>query len=170
MLMTILYVLLGFVSVLMGLAILLQEPKQAGLSGAFGLGGDSQMLGTSPTSGIAKLTRLLAVIFFALCLGVGILAKDQSTSSMIQDDPQNPAVTAGSDETAGLGDSIGDAIGEETATDGGTISSEVVAPVIVENGEDEGAAVEASDSDSAETSEETTETNTGEESGGAGQR
>ena len=133
MLISVLYVLLGFVSVLMGLAILLQEPKQAGLSGAFGLGGDNQMLGTSPASGIAKLTRLLAVVFFALCLGVGILAKEESSSSMLQDDPSNPALTT--DETAGadLGDALGgDALGGDVAGEGGAVI-EVVDPVATEN-------------------------------------
>ena len=132
MLISVLYVLLGFVSVLMGLAILLQEPKQAGLSGAFGLGGDNQMLGTSPASGIAKLTRLLAVVFFALCLGVGILAKEESSSSMLQDDPSNPALTT--DETAGadLGADLGDALGGDVAGEGGAVI-EVVDPVATEN-------------------------------------
>ena len=122
MLISVLYVLLGFVSVLMGLAILLQEPKQAGLSGAFGLGGDSQMLGTSPASGIAKLTRLLAVIFFALCVGVGILAMEEGSSSMLEDDPSNPALTT--QETAG----VGDALGGDMAGDGRAVI-EVVEPV-----------------------------------------
>ena len=128
MLISVLYVLLGFVSVLMGLAILLQEPKQAGLSGAFGLGGDNQMLGTSPASGIAKLTRLLAVVFFALCLGVGILAKEEGSSSILEDDPANPAVTTG--ETAGT--DVGDALGGDMAGEGGAVI-EVVDPVATEN-------------------------------------
>ncbi|MGB1396285.1 MAG: preprotein translocase subunit SecG [Planctomycetota bacterium] len=128
MLISVLYVLLGFVSVLMGLAILLQEPKQAGLSGAFGLGGDNQMLGTSPASGIAKLTRLLAVVFFALCLGVGILAKEEGSSSILEDDPANPAVTTG--ETAGA--DVGDALGGDMAGEGGAVI-EVVDPVATEN-------------------------------------
>ncbi len=152
MLISILYVLLGFVSVLMGLAILLQEPKQAGLSGAFGLGGDSQMLGTSPTSGIAKLTRFLALIFFGLCIGVSILAKEESSGSMMtEDDPMNPAVTSTTGEDSGLGDALGDDTAtddnagtdsegatdgagstEETATDGADESSDG------ENGTDDG--------------------------------
>lgn len=128
MLISVLYVLLGFVSVLMGLAILLQEPKQAGLSGAFGLGGDNQMLGTSPASGIAKLTRLLALIFFALCIGVGILAKEESSSSILEDDPSNPALTTDGSADAGVGDAIGDDMADGS---GGTI--EVVDPVTEEN-------------------------------------
>lgn len=105
----------------MGLAILLQEPKQAGLSGAFGLGGDSQMLGTSPTSGIAKLTRFLAVVFFALCLSVGIIAKEEGSTSILQDDdPVNASVTTSSEEegVVGIGDALGDdASIESTSTD-----------------------------------------------------
>ena len=128
MLISVLSVLLGFVSVLMGLAILLQEPKQAGLSGAFGLGGDNQMLGTSPASGIAKLTRLLALIFFALCIGVGILAKEESSSSILEDDPSNPALTTDGSADAGVGDAIGDDMADGS---GGTI--EVVGPVTEEN-------------------------------------
>lgn len=128
MLISVLYVLLGFVSVLMGLAILLQEPKQAGLSGAFGLGGDNQMLGTSPASGIAKLTRLLALIFFALCIGVGILAKEESSSSILEDDPSNPALTTDGSADAGVGDAIGDDMADGS---GGAI--EVVDPVTEEN-------------------------------------
>ena len=142
MLISVLYVLLGFVSVLMGLAILLQEPKQAGLSGAFGLGGDNQMLGTSPASGIAKLTRLLAVVFFALCLGVGILAKEESSSSMLQDDPSNPAVTTG--ETAGA--DLGDALGGDMAGEGGAVI-EVVDPVATGNTD---AAATSAEGDAAE--------------------
>ena len=63
---TVLMILLGLVTVLLGFVILIQEPKQAGLSGAFGLGGTDQMMGTKPTSGIGRFTAYLSVIFFVL--------------------------------------------------------------------------------------------------------
>ena len=133
MLLTLLYIFLGVVSVLMGLAILIQEPKQAGLSGAFGLGGDSQMLGTSPTSGVAKFTITLAVVFFLLCVGVGILAQQQKGSSMLQDDPLNPAVNAVTESTGG--DVIG---GDDSVLDDGGVVVEdgaaIDGGVVVEDG------------------------------------
>jgi protein translocase SecG subunit len=100
-----LMIVLGVVSVLLGLAILLQEPKQAGLSGAFGMGGESQMLGTSTTSGIARFTMYLSVAFFVLCITVGLLAREERDESRLKADPVETSI--GSVE-----EGIGDALGE----------------------------------------------------------
>ncbi|MGE4618624.1 MAG: preprotein translocase subunit SecG [Planctomycetota bacterium] len=100
-----LMIVLGVVSVLLGLAILLQEPKQAGLSGAFGMGGESQMLGTSTTSGIARFTMYLSVAFFVLCIAVGLLAREGRDDSRLLADPIETSIGSVED---GVGDALGD--------------------------------------------------------------
>ena len=78
-----LMIMLGMVTFLMGVAILLQEPKQGGLGGSFGMGGD-HMLGTSTSSGISRFTTMLAVIFFALSITVGVMSTKTSSTSEIR--------------------------------------------------------------------------------------
>ncbi|MEC9475691.1 MAG: preprotein translocase subunit SecG [Planctomycetota bacterium] len=115
---TFLMVVLGIVTVLMALAILLQEPKQAGLSGAFGLGGSEQMLGTSTTSGIARFTMVLSVAFFLLCITVGLMARDERGDSRLTSDPIEPGI--GALEPGGIGISEGlpgDVVGTDEAID-----------------------------------------------------
>jgi protein translocase SecG subunit len=81
----ILYIILGGVTLVMGLAILLQEPKQAGLGGSFGMGGD-QMLGARSPNALSRFTGMLSVAFLVLCLGIGLLDKVEAGRSSI--DPQ----------------------------------------------------------------------------------
>ena len=83
---TFLSIVLAFVTLIMGMAILLQEPKQAGLSGSFGMGGD-QMLGAGTPNPLSKLTGWLAVAFLVLCLGIGLIEKGVSAESGIQEQP-----------------------------------------------------------------------------------
>ena len=83
MLIILLSILLAFVTFAMSMAILLQEPKQAGLSGSFGMGGD-QMLGAGSPNALSKFTGFLAVGFLVLCLGIGLLKKQDISSSDIQ--------------------------------------------------------------------------------------
>ncbi len=78
-----LMITLGVVTFLMGFAILLQEPKTGGLSGAFGMGGD-QMLGASSASGISRFTTMLAVVFFGLSIAVGVMSTKSSNTSAIR--------------------------------------------------------------------------------------
>ena len=77
-----LMIVLAFVSLIMGMAILLQEPKQAGLSGSFGMGGD-QMLGAGTPNPLSKLTGWLAAVFLALCLVIGLVQKSSAEKSSI---------------------------------------------------------------------------------------
>ena len=81
----ILYIILGGVTLVMGLTILLQEPKQAGLGGSFGMGGD-QMLGARSPNALSRFTGMLSVAFLVLCLGIGLLDKVEAGRSSI--DPQ----------------------------------------------------------------------------------
>ncbi len=115
---TVLMILLGLVTVLLGFVILIQEPKQAGLSGAFGLGGTDQMMGTKATSGIGRFTAYLSVVFFLLCVSVGVLSSSDQESSRLKADPQDPAIgsTDPGSETPGIGG--GDALGDAAPTDG----------------------------------------------------
>ena len=147
MLVTFLMIALGLVTVLLGFVILIQEPKQAGLSGAFGLGGSDQMMGTTATSGIGRFTAILSVIFFVLCILVGVAASSDMDSSRLNSDTVEPGfgeldgVGAGTPD--GVGDALGDAIGDATPT---------ATETATETATDGGAAVET---DSGEASEET---------------
>ena len=125
MLVTFLMIVLGLVTVLLGFVILIQEPKQAGLSGAFGgMGGSDQMMGTKATSGIGRFTAILSVTFFSLCILVGVVSSGDRDSSRLQSDTVEPGFGAidGALDSAGVGDAIGDAIGDDTpaASDGST--------------------------------------------------
>jgi preprotein translocase subunit SecG len=83
-------IVLALVTFLMGMAILLQEPKQSGLSGSFGMGGD-QMLGAGSANPLSKLTGILASVFLALCLGIGLLEQSASEQSRIPELPGDEA-------------------------------------------------------------------------------
>ena len=126
MLVTFLMIVLGLVTVLLGFVILIQEPKQAGLSGAFGggMGGSDQMMGTKSTSGIGRFTAILSVGFFSLCILVGVVSSGDRDSSRLKSDTVEPGFGAidGAVDSAGVGDAIGDAIGDDTpaASDGST--------------------------------------------------
>jgi protein translocase SecG subunit len=120
MLVTFLMIVLGLVTVLLGFVILIQEPKQAGLSGAFGggMGGSDQMMGTKATSGIGRFTAILSVTFFSLCILVGVASSSDRDSSRLQSDTVEPGFGAidGTEDSVGVGDAIGDAIGDDTPT------------------------------------------------------
>jgi protein translocase SecG subunit len=112
MLVTFLMIVLGLVTVLLGFVILIQEPKQAGLSGAFGggMGGSDQMMGTKATSGIGRFTAILSVTFFSLCILVGVVSSSDRDSSRLKSDTVEPGFGAidGSEDSVGVGDAIGD--------------------------------------------------------------
>ena len=103
---TFLMIVLGIVTVLMALVILLQEPKQAGLSGAFGLGGSEQMLGTSTTSGLTRFTMFLAVTFFLLCITVGLMAREERGDSRLTSDPIEPGIGTLEPVDIGIGEGL----------------------------------------------------------------
>jgi protein translocase SecG subunit len=112
MLVTILMITLGLVTLLLGFVILIQEPKQAGLSGAFGLGGSEQMMGTKSSSGIGRFTAYLSVVFLMLCITVGVIARGEKDTSRLKDPPQEPGFGAVDPGTGGTDIGIGDAIGD----------------------------------------------------------
>ncbi|MEE2889363.1 MAG: preprotein translocase subunit SecG [Planctomycetota bacterium] len=126
---TFLMIVLGIVTVLLGLAILIQEPKQAGLSGAFGLGGSEQMLGTSATSGIARFTMYLSVAFFLLCITVGLLAREGRDDSRLKSDPVENAIGSLEPVPIGIGDALG---GNEPVTSGAAADGIAVDGVAVD--------------------------------------
>ena len=136
---TFLMILLGVVTVLLGLAILLQEPKQAGLSGAFGLGGTEQMLGTSPTSGIARFTMVLSVVFFVLCIAVGLLAREERDDSRLTSDPIGDSIGVLEPGGVGIGDAVG-GDGRVTIVDPVTGIGIVGVPITDDGTADDGAA------------------------------
>ncbi|MEE2856511.1 MAG: preprotein translocase subunit SecG [Planctomycetota bacterium] len=114
MLVTIMMILLGMVTLLLGFVILIQEPKQAGLSGAFGLGGTDQMMGTKSSSGIGRFTAYLSVVFLLLCISVGVMARGEKDSSRLKDAPPEPGFGAVDIGTDGTGVGLGDALGDES--------------------------------------------------------
>ena len=147
---TFLMILLGVVTVLLGLAILLQEPKQAGLSGAFGLGGTEQMLGTSPTSGIARFTMYLSVAFFVLCITVGLMAREERDDSRLTSDPIGDSIGVLVPGGVGIGDAVG-GDGRVTIVDPVTGGGIVGVPITDDGTADDGAADDgAADDDAAD--------------------
>lgn len=78
-LVTILTVILVFVSLLMSLVILMQRPKQEGLGAAFGGGLTDRMLGSGTTDFLQKATVFMGVTFFVLSLTIAtLMAYDRS--------------------------------------------------------------------------------------------
>lgn len=114
MLVSMMMIVLGMVTLLLGFVILIQEPKQAGLSGAFGLGGTDQMMGTKSSSGIGRFTAYLSVVFLLLCISVGVMARGEKDSSRLKDAPPEPGFGAVDIGTDGTGVGLGDAIGDES--------------------------------------------------------
>jgi protein translocase SecG subunit len=101
---TLLCILLALVTFLMGMAILLQEPKQSGLSGSFGMGGD-QMLGAGSPNPLSKFTGILAGVFLVLCLGIGLLEQKRMTDTAIEERAEDasgvPPAVGSTDELGG---------------------------------------------------------------------
>jgi protein translocase SecG subunit len=117
----ILYIILGGVTLVMGLAILLQEPKQAGLGGSFGMGGD-QMLGALSPNALSRFTGMLSVAFLVLCLGIGLLDKVEAGRSSIDPQAGDQSGMRTSVEPVGTtpeGDGAIDGATDGGATDGG---------------------------------------------------
>jgi len=117
----ILYIILGGVTLVMGRAILLQEPKQAGLGGSFGMGGD-QMLGARSPNALSRFTGMLSVAFLVLCLGIGLLDKVEAGRSSIDPQAGDQSGMRTSVEPVGTtpeGDGAIDGATDGGATDGG---------------------------------------------------
>jgi preprotein translocase subunit SecG len=66
----ILFVLSGIVLILV---VLVQATKGYGLAGAFGMGGDTTVLGTRAGTFLGKVTAVVVTIFLLLALAYGII-------------------------------------------------------------------------------------------------
>ena len=94
---TILCILLALVTFIMSMAILVQDPKQAGLSGSFGMGGE-QMLGAGTPNAISKFTGFLAVAFLVLCLVIGLVDESVQNKSGLKAQEGDLEATVGGRE------------------------------------------------------------------------
>ena len=83
---TFLTVLQAIVALLLICVVLIQEPKSTG-GGLFSGTGQS-LLGTSGKTFWTKFTTTLAVVFFALCLGLAALPKYRQPGSSLADEIQ----------------------------------------------------------------------------------
>ena len=94
---TFLCIVLALITFMMSMAILVQEPKQGGLSGSFGMGGE-QMLGAGSPNAISKFTGILAACFLVLCLVIGLVDQASQEQTGIK---QQPGDTSGLDPAVG---------------------------------------------------------------------
>ncbi|MEI8233516.1 MAG: preprotein translocase subunit SecG [Verrucomicrobiota bacterium] len=69
------------VCLLLILLTLMQRPKNEGLGAAFGGGMTENLFGADTTNVLAKATRVLGGLFFALTLGLSMLYTHQANSS-----------------------------------------------------------------------------------------
>ncbi len=84
-LVTILTVILVFISLLMSLVILMQRPKQEGLGAAFGGALTDRMLGSGTTDFLQRSTVFMGVAFFVLSLTIAtIMAYDRNNDRQSQ--------------------------------------------------------------------------------------
>ncbi len=67
-------VLLILSSIVIILLVLMQESKGRGLSGVIGGGEMNDARGNSPSSKLEKFTKIAAIAFFILAIGVGIVS------------------------------------------------------------------------------------------------
>lgn len=61
-------ILFFIASVLLVFVVLIQRGKEGGLAGAFGMGGESTVLGTKAGTFLGKVTAVLGAIFLGLAL------------------------------------------------------------------------------------------------------
>lgn len=81
MLFTIVVIIGIIAAILLGLVVLIQNPKGGGLSGTFG-GAANQIFGYKRTTDdIEKITWGLVIVVFALCLGASALKPTETTAS-----------------------------------------------------------------------------------------
>jgi len=83
----ILFILSGLVLVLV---VLLQATKGYGLAGAFGMGGDTTVLGTRAGTFLGKVTGVVAAIFLLLALIYGLIWQSEHESQKISTPPPVP--------------------------------------------------------------------------------
>ncbi len=81
MLFTIIIIIAIIAAVLLGLVVLIQNPKGGGLSGTFG-GAANQIFGYKRTTDdIEKITWGLVIVVFALCLSAAALKPTETVSN-----------------------------------------------------------------------------------------
>lgn len=87
MLFTILVIIAIVAAILLGLVVLIQNPKGGGLSGTFG-GAANQIFGYKRTTDdVEKITWGLVIVVFVLCLGAAAMkptSADEATNSGTQ--------------------------------------------------------------------------------------
>ena len=113
---TFLYILLTITSLLLGGVILIQDSKAGGLSSAFGGGGGDSLIGTTGAKQISKFTAVVAVVFFVLCIAVGLMKQDQAGTSVLEDDPASKATGANSVTPPSIADLLGNTQGTSPIT------------------------------------------------------
>ncbi len=78
---TLLIVAHVFVSIILVLLVLMQNDKGGGLAGAFGgMGGGAAFTGSSTATFMTKLTTGVAILSFALILGLNALSRSGGTA------------------------------------------------------------------------------------------
>ncbi|MCG8315354.1 MAG: preprotein translocase subunit SecG [Pseudomonadales bacterium] len=76
--------LIGLVVVALGIIglVLIQQGKGADMGASFGSGASQTLFGSQGSGNfLTKSTWLLAFVFFALCLGLAVIAKDKAVNS-----------------------------------------------------------------------------------------
>lgn len=92
--MTALLVVYVIVALLIIAVVLLQQGKGADMGASFGAGGSQTVFGAAGSAGpLAKVTAVLAIIFFAMSLGLAVYAKKQSTHGIIPVVTEAPKAT-----------------------------------------------------------------------------
>ncbi len=74
----ILFVMSGVVLILV---VLVQATKSGGLAGAFGMGGDTSVLGTRAGTFLGKVTTAVATVFLLLALIYALLLHSETATS-----------------------------------------------------------------------------------------
>ena len=79
-----LYVVEVIVCLLLGLAVMLQKPKEGGLGGAFGGGALEASLGADAGNVLIKATAILAAVFLLNTLVLARLTSTPTTGSVLE--------------------------------------------------------------------------------------
>lgn len=110
MLFTVLIIIAIIAAVLLGLAVLIQNPKGGGLSGSFG-GAANQIFGYKRTTDdIEKITWILVIVVFALCLSTAAIkpsATEATTSGTAGQADRSAAVQESPQTTSDPAEELG---------------------------------------------------------------
>lgn len=81
-----LYFLVVIVALVLIGIILIQDSKAGGLTSAFGGGGGDSLLGATGQKQISKVTAYISVVFFGLCILIGVLDVNKGTQTLAGED------------------------------------------------------------------------------------